>query len=371
MPTHNDPFREAREQSGLQITECNGERIPYILGLKDLRKTVKDWQNFSSDHPFKVVPHSEENLRSMRQIPIEMDPPDHTDYRAIVEPFFKRPTHTEYMVDMAEMVSSMVSDALDKGELEAVHEFALPLQCRALARLLHVPESESEVWEAWGLHALTEGSDLEAYTAEQFKKAEMEPGEDFFSMLNGVDFRGRKLTFEEKQGIANVTFAGGKDTVINVVSSIIVYFAENGEALKILGENEKNINTACEEFVRYVSPLTAIARTCPHGAEVGEQEIPAGSRVGLCWPSANRDESVFEKADEVVLDRVPNPHIGFGFGIHNCLGAPHARLIIRSLLKALSVKVNSIELLSAVPRIEKEESYTRQVGYDQVVVEFS
>jgi cytochrome P450 len=95
-----------------------------------------------------------------------------------------------------------------------------------------------------------------------------------------------------------------------------------GEALKVLGKNEKNINTACEEFVRYVSPLTAIARTCPHGAEVGEQEISAGTRVGLCWPSANRDESVFEKADEVVLDRVPNPHIGFGFGIHNCLGAP-------------------------------------------------
>jgi cytochrome P450 len=104
---------------------------------------------------------------------------------------------------------------------------------------------------------------------------------------------------------------------------------------------------------------------------VGEQEIPAGTRVGLCWPSANRDESVFEKADEVVLDRLPNPHIGFGFGIHNCLGAPQARLIIRSLLRALSVKVISIELISSVPRIEKEESYTRQVGYDQALVRFS
>ena len=368
MTVHQDPFREAREQSGVQNTEFNGEKIPFILRLKELRKTVKDWQNFSSDHPFNVVPHSEENLRSMRQIPIEMDPPEHTDYRALVEPFFKRPTETEYMLDMAEMVHSMVADALNKEEMDAVYEFALPLQCRALARLLHVPESESEVWEAWELHALTEGSGLESYTAEQFKKAEKEPGEDFFSMLNGVDFRGRKLTFEEKQGIANVTFAGGKDTVINVVSSIFVYMSEHPEALAFLRQDEKYIMTACEEFVRYVSPLTAISRTCPHAAKVGEHEIPGGSRVGLCWPSANRDGSVFKNPDEVVLDRVPNPHIGFGYGIHNCLGAPQARLIIRSLLKALSSQVNRIEMVSFEPRVEKEESYTRQVGYDQVLV---
>ena len=371
MTDPRDPFKEARGKCPIHSTEFNGEEIPFVLGLKDLRKTVKDWQNFSSDHPFKVVPHTEEKMRSMRQIPIEMDPPDHTDYRALVEPFFKRPNNPEYISDMEDLISSMMTDVLAADQVDAVHEFALPLQCRALTRLLNVPESEANIWKEWGLHALTEGEGLEEYTAEQFAKAEEQPGEDFFSMLNQVEFRGRKLTLEEKQGIANVTFAGGKDTVINVVSSIIVYFAENREALKILGENEKNINTACEEFVRYVSPLTAIARTCPQGAKVGEHDIPAGSRVGLCWPSANRDETVFEKADEVVLDRAPNPHIGFGFGVHNCLGAPQARLIIRSLLKSLAEQVKSIELISVVPRMENEESYSRQVGYDQALVKFS
>lgn len=368
MPEHLDPFREARESSGLQITDFNGEEIPFVLRLKDLRKTVKDWQSFSSDHPFKVVPHSEECLRTMRQIPIEMDPPDHTDYRALVEPFFKRPSQTEYMLEMAEMIHVMVSDLLNGNEFEAVHEFALPLQCKALALLLNVPESEAEVWKSWGLHALTEGSGLEDYTAEQFAKAEKNPGDDFFSMLNDVECRGNKLTFEEKQGIANVTFAGGKDTVINVVSSIIVYFAEQPESLKFLKQDEKYIITACEEFVRYVSPLTAISRSCPQAAKVGDHEIAAGSRIGLCWPSANRDGSVFKNPDEVILDRTPNPHIGFGYGIHNCLGAPQARLIIRSLLKAFSDLVNRIELISYEPRMEREKSFARQVGYDSAVV---
>jgi cytochrome P450 len=223
----------------------------------------------------------------------------------------------------------------------------------------------------WGMHALTEGSGLEDYTAEQFTRAEQQPGDDFFSMLNQAVLNGEKLTFDEKQGIANVTFAGGKDTVINVVSSIIVYFAEHPEALIFLREDERHIMTACEEFVRYVSPLTAITRTCPHAAQVSGHDIPAGGRVGLCWPSANRDESVFKEPNKVVLDRMPNPHIGFGFGIHNCLGAPQARLIIRSLLRALCEQVKSIELISFEPRIEKEESYTRQVGYDRVVVKIN
>ena len=119
---------------------------------------------------------------------------------------------------------------------------------------------------------------------------------------------------------------------------------------------KKNINTACEEFVRYVSPLTAIARTCPQGAKVGVQDIPAGSRVGLCCHPPIGMKPFSKKADEVVLDRAPNPHIGFGFGIHNWFGAPQARLIIRSLLKSLSEQVKSIELISAVPRMEIEES---------------
>ena len=103
----------------------------------------------------------------------------------------------------------MMTEVLAADQVDAVHEFALPLQCRALTRLLNVPESEADIWKDWGLHALTEGEGLEEYTAEQFAKAEEQPGEDFFSMLNQVEFRGRNLTMEEKQGIANVTFAGG------------------------------------------------------------------------------------------------------------------------------------------------------------------
>ncbi len=370
MADQRDPFAGARKSSGVQVTHFNGEEIPFVLGLKELRKTVKDCETFSSDHPFKVVPHTEEKMRSMRQIPIELDPPDHTEYRALVEPIFKRPTDPAYLLDMEDLVDSMISEKLGVGEFDGVYDFALPLQCLALTRLLNLPEKEAEVWKGWGMHALTEGEGMEEYTAVQFAKAEQDPGDDFFSFLNQAEFRGRKLSIEEKQGLANVIFAGGKDTIINVVSSILVYLSENPQALAFLREDEKRVIPACEEFVRFVSPLTAIARTCPHAAEVAGHEVPAGSRIGLCWPSANRDESVFNKPDEVMLDRSPNPHIGFGFGPHNCLGAPHARAVIRSLLKGFCKLVQRIELVSVEPRMEYEESYSRQVGYDSARVCF-
>jgi len=218
--------------------------------------------------------------------------------------------------------------------------------------------------------AVEEGFFLENYSGRQFKRAEEHPGDDFFSLLNQAEYRGRKLTFEEKQGFASVTLSGGRDTVIHTVSSILVHLAEHPEALEHIRANRTLIPTATEEFVRFVSPLTSVARTCPHGARIVDREVPTPGRVALCWPSANRDETFFTQPDEVQLDRSPNPHIGFGFGPHACLGAPHARLVIRSLLNALANQVERIEPVEIVPKLEKESSYTRQIGYDKAVLRF-
>ena len=96
--------------------------------------------------------------------------------------------------------------------------------------------------------------------------------------------------------------------------------------------------------------------------------VPAGDRISLCWSSANRDERVFEAPNEIRLDRKPNPHLAFGFGTHLCLGAPHARLLVRTLLQALAVRVSSVECLRSETRVEREEKYERIVGYDELTV---
>ena len=96
--------------------------------------------------------------------------------------------------------------------------------------------------------------------------------------------------------------------------------------------------------------------------------VPAGGRVSLCWASANRDETVFEAPEEVRLDRKPNPHLAFGFGAHLCLGAAHARLLVRTLLQKCIERVGRITVLSSQERVEREQAYQRVMGYESLVV---
>jgi cytochrome P450 len=116
-------------------------------------------------------------------------------------------------------------------------------------------------------------------------------------------------------------------------------------------------------------PLTHIGRVCPVETDVQGVTVPAGGRVSLCWASANFDAAVFEAPEEVRLDRKPNPHISFGFGTHLCLGAPHARLIVRSLLKALTARVGRIAVLDAKEHIEREAHYQRSNGWESLTAQ--
>jgi cytochrome P450 len=138
--------------------------------------------------------------------------------------------------------------------------------------------------------------------------------------------------------------------------------------LAFLREDPRRIVLASEEFFRVFMPLTHIGRVCPEDTSVHGVPVTAGGRVSLCWSSANFDETVFENAEEIRLDRKPNPHLAFGFGAHLCLGAPHARLIVRSLLQSLVERVAGIDIKAAVERVENEERYRRTVGYDSLEV---
>ena len=115
-------------------------------------------------------------------------------------------------------------------------------------------------------------------------------------------------------------------------------------------------------------PLTQIGRVCPVDTDVHGVTVKAGERIGLCWASANHDETVFDAPEEVRLDRKPNPHLSFGFGTHLCLGAPHARLILRTLLKKCTERVAAISVLEETPHVEREARYERIVGHDSLTV---
>ena len=374
---YHDPFKEARRKGPVLETQFDGEDVAMILTNKEVRRAAKDWKTFSSDAPFRIPIPREEDVRSVRQFPLEVNPPMHKAYRAIVEPFFKRPQAPENIQRMNDLVDELLKMAMQQESIEIVREFAIPLQSRALTCLLNMPESEAEIWIKWGVHVFRDpvtgdgtvkGAAMEKYCNDLFDKAEANPGDDFFSALTRAEIEGRKLTRKEMLGYANITFAGGRDTIINTVSTIIGYIADHPEALDSLRDNPKLLLTATEEMIRYATPLTHIGRLCPVDTDVHGVKVKADKLISLCWASANFDEAAFEDPETVKLDRRPNPHLAFGAGVHNCIGAAHTRLIVKTLLRKLSELTASVELVSEERKVEKEADYERVNAYDSLTV---
>ena len=325
---YHDPFAEKRKEGPVLETEFDGDPVAMILGLKDVRKAARDWKTFSSDAPFGF-PFG--GGLEKRPTFIESDPPEHTEYRKIVEPAFNRPNEPEYQARMTGLIREIISETISSESVEAVSEFARPLQSRALTYLLGVPESEAQTWIQWGVHVLrdgdgpTKGKEMEYYCREAFKRCSAWEENNFFSLLNEATFRGRLLTDDEKLGFANLAFAGGRDTIINTVCLILAHFAHHPHDLERLGMEPELVNCAGEEFIRFATPLTHIGRKCPLDTEVHGVKVKADQLISLCWASANFDDTVFDNPVAIRLDRKPNPRcLWEGFTL--ALGT-HARLI--------------------------------------------
>ena len=375
-----DPFGDARSEKGYGEMNDQHDTVTILLRHKDVRKAAHNYKTFTSETvPGRIVVPSEVNIRKTRQIPFEVDPPKHGEYRALVEPWFRRPLEAEYEALLRKQIHQAVDHALAKDSLELIKDFSLPLQSRALTLLLNTPYSEAETWISWGTHVFrSEGEALDGdkanvlydYIDTQIDRAIEHPGEDMYSVLLATEFEGRKMTREEVKGVMVLTFAGGRDTVINAVTNSIAYLAEHPESLERFRKEPEIIGKAVEEFIRYFSPLTHMGRVVTEDTQVCEHAVKANSRVSLCWASANRDARVFENPNEIVLDRKMNPHVGFGFSHHNCLGATHARQILKVLLQTLAEKVGSMEILDFNENIETWGEFRRKVGYDRIEAKF-
>jgi len=377
----HDPFEKARLEKGhSQITDQD-DPVVMILRHEDVLKCAHNFETFQSGAtPGRIVIPSEVNIRDTRQIPFEVDPPKHGEYRNLIEAWFKRPFQSEYESKLTTQISDLLDGMIKKNDLEIVSEFALPLQSKALTLLLNISEKEAETWIAWGTHVFrsddnpldaTKANILYDYIDEQIDKAIANPGEDLYSVLLASDLQGEKLSKEEVKGVMILTFAGGRDTVINVVTNTIAYIAEHPESLERIRNEKRLIHKATEELIRYFSPLTHMGRVATKDTKVCEHAIKNDSRISLCWASANRDASVFENPNEVILDRNKNPHIAFGIGTHNCIGAHHTRQIIKVLLRTLASKIQSIDLLDCEENIEKWGKFNRKVGFDTLRVKFN
>jgi hypothetical protein len=265
VPEGSDPFKEVRESVGVLHTQFQGRAVPMILTHEGVVATAKDWHHYSSDAPVRVPIPSEEDVRTVRQYPLELDLPEHHNYRKTIEPFFNRPKDPQMIAAVGALVDNLIDRGLAKPDLEIVYDFAIPLQSRALAVLTNAPEGDADLWISWGTHVFrdkegkSKGFFLENYCAGLLDRALENPRDDLFTALTQMEIQGRPLTREEQLGYLNIVFAGGRDTIIHTITGVIGFFGEHRDALLGLRERPDLSTSLPKNFSAYFrqSPTSA------------------------------------------------------------------------------------------------------------------
>ncbi len=325
-------------------TEAAGVRglrgVAEIRTLAGVKAAAKDVATFSSHLQGDL------DVRTYRQLPLEVDPPDHTAWRTILTPVFSRQAVGALEPALRGVAADLVAGFVRRGSVEAIHALVLPMVAAAIGHAFGRPQDVGEL-TSWGLESwerLADGSRsgarLDAFLTRVFAEAEAAPGHDAFSLIRAATFDGRPLTRDEKFGLGNLILAGGRDTVINLIGGGVWHLARDAGQRATLAGEPARIPAAVEELLRYLSPLARMERVAAVAVNGPWGGAAAGDVVLLGFAHANHDAAAFEDPGSIRLARTPNPHVAFGNGPHTCIGVHLARLEARILFE---------ELLAAVP----------------------
>ena len=305
-----------------------------IRGNAAVRAAARDYERYSSDL------QGDQDVRDYKQLPLEVDPPEHGELRALIAPWFTRESllqHSdEFRTIARDLVATVRAEAAKSGGIvEITRGLALPMIVRCLGVVFGRPQDVDE-WFSWGPDTwitdddgIRHGDHLDRYLKKTFDELDANPSDDIFGAINLAEFQGRPLTRKEKYGIANLVLAGGRDTVVKLISGSLRQLAIDSELRQNLRADGEAFAPFIQEMVRFLSPLPMM-----HRVDTEATTDAANPQYAyLSFISGNQDDSVFERPGEVIANRSPNPHIGFGYGRHSCVGMHLAGLETRILLE--------------------------------------
>jgi len=306
----------------------------FVSRYDDVKQVCKDWRNFTSATGVAIP------RMPIVMYPGEVDPPVHGKHRNLINHLLSKETVSKHETWVRDLARERISRLEEGIVFDTCKEFSEPYAKRVALRVIGYPVEDLDKLDRWTsvlAYGARDDEESQRVSVELFgyfteilgRKAEDGPSGDIISALVFGEIDGRTLTVDEQLGnLLEITF-GGLGTTGAVLAGALVWLAGHPEDRVRLRDNPDMIPTAVEEFVRYVSPVTQMGRGAAQDVVLGGCPIPKGERLLIGYGSANRDESVFDKPDDVVLDRTPNPHLGFGFGPHHCVGFNLGALAVR------------------------------------------
>jgi cytochrome P450 len=328
----------------------------YISHREDVLAALRNPGLFSSKKAFDVLGSP------LPLVPIAFDPPDHTRFRKILQPFFSPHTLSQMLPSLQEQAIDIIDRAIAKGTCEVVADIAIPYPSQVFLTLFGLPLEDRDRLIAWkdSVIALADSPTLEgvdltpalelfAYLTEAINERRANPGPDILSqVLTGDD----ALDDAEAIGLSYLFVLAGLDTVTASMTAALLELARNPALTTLLREDPDQMSVFVEEIVRLEPPAPMLPRVTTAEVTIGDITLPPDTQVRLCVAAINRDDSDAISSNEVVMDGKVHRHWGFGGGPHRCLGSHLARMELTLIVE---------EWLRRVPSFAVEAGYEPEI----------
>jgi cytochrome P450 len=308
----------------------------------------------------------------MRTI-INMDQPDHRKFRKVASPYFT-PRGLKRLDEIVDVSARELVDSLGReGECDFIRDVASLHPLRVLAHILGVPREDepfilkltNELFGAEdpefqrgamktpeerqaNMRAL--GMDFFNYFNKVVESRRAKPSDDLASVIANARVDGAPMNLIDTMGYSLIVFTAGHETTRGGIGGAMLALLEHPDQLAKWQKDPGLADTAIDEILRYVTPVNHMQRTAAEDYTLRGKQIRKGDRLVLFYGSANRDEEVFDRADELQLDRDPNPHLAFGIGEHFCIGSHLARKTTSSIYRELLTRLEHVELVGKPER---------------------
>jgi cytochrome P450 len=312
-------------------------------------------------------PHLPEWTKYIRGSFIDLEPPRHTRIRRLVQWAFTRRASESYRQRLVTTADNIVEEALGKGRMEAIADFATPIPLTMIADLLGVPAADQDQLVAWSHaivrvfdegHSPAEGmageaavTDFAAYVRELLADRRVHPREDLVSALIKAEHEGDRLDEDELVATCILTLNAGHEATVHGIGNALLALSRNDAEFRRLQAHPDLVTSAADEVLRFDSPLQMFERWILEDLELGGVRLERGHKVGLLFGSANHDEAVFTNSEALDVGRVDNPHVSFGGGIHYCVGAPLAKIELEVALSSFARQVGSFTMEGTPERV--------------------
>lgn len=328
-----------------------------VFRYAEVQRVLSDYTTFSNDRGGLDPSQPQDPNRPASTNLISMDPPRHRLYRALVTQAFTPRTIAQLEPRITAIVHRLLDAVISQREMDVIDDFSYLLSVTVIAEMLGVPVADQEQFKQWTADffeittpaAAKAQRELGAYFRTIFEQHRQVPQENLISALLAAQVDGQHLTEGEMISFCSLLLLAGNDTTRNLIANALLCLDTFPDAMMQLRAEPTLLPTAIEEVLRYLPSVHTAPRIAVADTTLDGQEVKAGQWVMPMLASANRDEAQFPNPDHFDIQRTPNRHLTFGYGVHFCLGAPLARIESKIALGAILERLTDIQRVRSVP----------------------